>query len=76
MKAVAVFPKRKEVKLIHQEEPELAAPSQVKVRMLEVGICGTDREICSFQYGTPKMINGVLNINGKPVKRDGGGPTQ
>jgi glucose 1-dehydrogenase len=23
------------------------------VRMLDVGICGTDKEICSFEYGTP-----------------------
>jgi threonine dehydrogenase-like Zn-dependent dehydrogenase len=23
------------------------------LRMLEVGICGTDKEICSFEYGTP-----------------------
>ena len=21
--------------------------------MLEVGVCGTDKEICSFEYGTP-----------------------
>ena len=23
------------------------------LRMLDVGICGTDKEICSFEYGTP-----------------------
>ena len=23
------------------------------MRMLDVGICGTDKEIVSFQYGTP-----------------------
>src|SRR5262249_44981300 len=28
-------------------------PTEVKLRMLEVGICGTDKEICSFEYGTP-----------------------
>jgi threonine dehydrogenase-like Zn-dependent dehydrogenase len=53
MKAVAVFPRRKEIELVHQEEPGLTSPTQVKLRMLEVGICGTDREICSFHYGTP-----------------------
>jgi threonine dehydrogenase-like Zn-dependent dehydrogenase len=25
----------------------------VRLRILDVGVCGTDREICSFQYGTP-----------------------
>ena len=33
--------------------PQIAAPTQVRLRMLEVGVCGTDREICAFQYGTP-----------------------
>lgn len=27
-------------------------PTEVKLRAVEVGICGTDREICSFHYGT------------------------
>ena len=25
----------------------------MKLRVLEVGICGTDKEICAFEYGTP-----------------------
>ncbi|HME09330.1 MAG TPA: glucose 1-dehydrogenase [Bryobacteraceae bacterium] len=53
MKAIAVFPNQKAVRLIDHEEPEIAAPNQVKMRMLEVGICGTDRDITSFQYGFP-----------------------
>lgn len=53
MKAVAVFPATREVKIIDQEEPRVAQPTEVKLRMLEVGICGTDKEICSFAYGTP-----------------------
>src|SRR5207253_415086 len=53
MKAIAVFPGRREVKLIEQEPPTLGAPTDVKLRMLDVGVCGTDREICAFQYGTP-----------------------
>src|SRR5438128_386335 len=53
MKAIAVFPSRREVKLIEQEPPTPRAPTDVKLRMLEVGICGTDREIAAFQYGTP-----------------------
>lgn len=53
MRAVGVFPSRKEVGLLAHPAPTLTAPDAVKVRTLEVGICGTDREICSFAYGTP-----------------------
>ena len=53
MKAVAVVPGKREVGLIQQEEPKIASPSQVKLRMLDIGVCGTDKEICAFQYGTP-----------------------
>jgi threonine dehydrogenase-like Zn-dependent dehydrogenase len=53
VKAVAVFPHERTVRLIDAAEPEIQTQSQVKVRMLEVGICGTDRELCRFVYGTP-----------------------
>lgn len=53
MRAIAVSPERRDVRLIDVEEPRIERPTEVKVRMLEVGICGTDREICSFQYGAP-----------------------
>lgn len=53
MKAIAVFPATREVKLIEHEAAEITASSQVKLRMIEAGVCGTDREISAFQYGTP-----------------------
>jgi glucose 1-dehydrogenase len=53
MKAVAVFPESKEVKIVEHEEPRINAPNEVKLRVLEVGVCGTDKEICAFEYGTP-----------------------
>jgi len=53
MKAVAVTPKSRGLALIDVAEPPITTPTQVKLRVLEVGVCGTDREICSFQYGTP-----------------------
>jgi glucose 1-dehydrogenase len=52
MKAVGVFPGRREVRLIDHHEPRISAPEQVKLRMIEVGVCGTDRDICAFHYGT------------------------
>lgn len=53
MKAVAVLPGKREVALLDHATPEVSAPTHVRVRTIEVGICGTDREICSFAYGTP-----------------------
>jgi threonine dehydrogenase-like Zn-dependent dehydrogenase len=53
MKAVAVFPASREVRLIDQEEPRIRRPDQARVRILDVGVCGTDKEICTFAYGTP-----------------------
>jgi len=53
MKAVAVFPGKHEVRVIDHPEPKIETPTQAKMRMLEVGVCGTDREIISFEYGTP-----------------------
>jgi threonine dehydrogenase-like Zn-dependent dehydrogenase len=53
MKAVAIFPGTHEVKLIDAAEPRLTGPSDVRLRMLDVGICGTDKELCTFKYGTP-----------------------
>lgn len=53
MKAVAVFPGQREVRVIEQAEPRLASPTQARMRVLDVGVCGTDREICAFEYGTP-----------------------
>jgi threonine dehydrogenase-like Zn-dependent dehydrogenase len=53
MKAIAVFPKDKKVRLIDAPAPSIESPTQVKLRMLDVGICGTDREIARFEYGTP-----------------------
>jgi len=53
MQAFAVFPAKRECRLIDHPEPKLTSPSEVKVRVLDVGVCGTDREIVSFQYGDP-----------------------
>ncbi|MHB2025504.1 MAG: glucose 1-dehydrogenase [Elusimicrobiota bacterium] len=53
MKAVAVFAGAGDIRIIEAPEPEITRPSQVKFQVLEVGICGTDKEIASFAYGTP-----------------------
>jgi threonine dehydrogenase-like Zn-dependent dehydrogenase len=62
MQAVAVFPSTRDIRVIDHPEPMIRAPRQVKLRAVEIGICGTDREICSFHYGTPPRGQGHLVI--------------
>jgi threonine dehydrogenase-like Zn-dependent dehydrogenase len=53
MKSVAVYPSVQQVRLIDEQPPREVRPDEVLLRILDVGICGTDREICSFEYGSP-----------------------
>lgn len=53
MKGVGVVPKQKELRVIDHPEQGIETPGQLRIRTLEVGICGTDREICTFAYGQP-----------------------
>src|SRR2546428_976632 len=53
MRAVGVVPGEREVRLIEHRTPKMGGANQVKIRSLEVGVCGTDREICTFVYGSP-----------------------
>jgi threonine dehydrogenase-like Zn-dependent dehydrogenase len=53
MKAVAVRPAARTVELVDHPAPVIETPTQVALRVLEVGICGTDREIAAFEFGTP-----------------------
>jgi threonine dehydrogenase-like Zn-dependent dehydrogenase len=53
MRAVGVVPGEREVRLIEHRTPKIDGANQVKIRSLEVGVCGTDREICTFVYGSP-----------------------
>jgi len=53
MRAIAVFPDERAVRLVDHPEPSLERDADAKVRILDVGICGTDREIARFDYGTP-----------------------
>lgn len=62
MKAIAATPGRRRIDLIDRPEPKIADPKQVKIRILDVGVCGTDREICAFEYGTPPAGSDELVI--------------
>ena len=52
MRAVGVFPGTREVRLIDHPEPSVSAAHDLKLRMLDVGVCGTDRDLCAFRFGT------------------------
>jgi len=62
MKAVAVYPDSRSVRVIDAPDPQLKGPGCVKLRILEVGVCGTDREISRFEYGQPPAGNDHLII--------------
>ena len=54
MRAVSVFPNEHQIVLLDSHpEPSLDRDTDVLLRMLDVGVCGTDREISRFDYGTP-----------------------
>ena len=53
MRAISVFPSEKALRISDEPEPQLTSETQARLRVLDVGVCGTDREICAFEYGTP-----------------------
>src|SRR3984885_12176146 len=44
MKAIAIVPGTAGSRLVERPEPSITAQDEVKVRIIRVGICGTDRE--------------------------------
>ena len=62
MKAIAVHPKNREIGLIEHPAPTLRDAHDVALRVLDVGVCGTDREICAFEYGVPPEGSDFLVI--------------
>jgi threonine dehydrogenase-like Zn-dependent dehydrogenase len=74
MKAIAVFPRTKEVKVIEHEAPLMTEPDQVKVCMLEIGMCGKDKEICAYEYGMPPEGSDYLVIGWETFGLQGARP--
>jgi threonine dehydrogenase-like Zn-dependent dehydrogenase len=44
MKAIAVVPGTKELHMVDRSEPMITSDNEIKMHVLEVGICGTDRD--------------------------------
>ncbi len=47
MKAIVCIPGTTKLQVVKRPEPKISAPDEVKLRVLQVGICGTDREEAS-----------------------------
>lgn len=62
MKAIAVYPNQRRLAAADLPEPHLSSDDQVLVRILEVGLCGTDQEIANFEYGSPPAGSDFLVI--------------
>jgi len=60
MQAVGAIPKKKEVAILDHPKPVLSSDNEVIVKSIDVGICGTDREICTFVYGDPPKDSDYL----------------
>jgi threonine dehydrogenase-like Zn-dependent dehydrogenase len=62
MRAMAVFPESRELRVVEMPTPEVHGDHDVEVRVRDVGICGTDREISEFHFGTPPAGKDALVI--------------
>jgi len=61
MKAVAIFPKDKSVRVIDAPAPDQIKANQIRVKTLEIGLCGTDTEIVEQGYGnTPERSDYLI----------------
>ena len=47
MKAIVTVPGSKILNIVDRPEPEITEWDQVKIKITQVGICGTDREIAN-----------------------------
>ena len=79
MKALAIVPGTREVRLVERPKPEVSAPDEIVLRVLRVGICGTDREAAAGGRADPppghddlvighEMLGEVVEV-GDAVKR-------
>jgi threonine dehydrogenase-like Zn-dependent dehydrogenase len=50
---MAVFPAQRDLRIIDVPAPKLEGAHDVTIRVREVGVCGTDREISEYHHGSP-----------------------
>lgn len=69
MKAVALYPGDRRIDMVDREPPPLTSATAVRLRTLDVGVCGTDAELCSFEYGEPPAGEPALVLGHEAVGR-------
>ncbi len=69
MKALALIPGTTVLSLVERPEPKISAPDEVKIQVLEVGICGTDREEASGGRAEPPEGEKELIIGHEMIGR-------
>jgi threonine dehydrogenase-like Zn-dependent dehydrogenase len=69
MKAVTLYPEERRVAVADHDPPRLETATAVRVEMLEVGVCGTDAELCTFQYGEPPAGEHALVLGHEALGR-------
>jgi len=67
MKALRWTPERREIALTDVPDPAISSPDQVILRMIEGGICGTDREIVRHGLGFPPDGRDSIIIGHEPL---------
>ncbi len=60
MKAITFEPGRRDLKIADRPEPEITRPGEVKLKVLGVGVCGTDRE--RIAEGKARVPEGFSDI--------------
>ena len=77
MKAIALVPGTTTLQLVDRPVPTITAPDEIKLRVLQVGICGTDREEAAGGRADPPVGQTELLIGhemfGQVVKTGIGG---
>lgn len=70
MRAVAAFQSERAIRLIDDHPaPSIGAADEVCLQVLEVGVCGTDREIARFDYGEPPPGSEYLVLGHESLAR-------
>lgn len=62
MKAISIIPHTSKALLTDVQEPDIQSPDQIKMKVLQVGICGTDREEVEGGRADPPAGKGELVI--------------
>jgi threonine dehydrogenase-like Zn-dependent dehydrogenase len=69
MRVIAVSKAKKDLQSFEYPAPIITHDTHVRIRTLDVGICGTDREICTFAYGEPPKGSDYLVLGHESLGR-------